>query len=208
MALTRELRRLQTWSPDNSETREALRALVTTAIRDSLPEVTQAANEGRAVIENAIAQWLTAIRDGATAAAERAKATEVLMRAAEERTQTLLAHGMEVTKKLDEWLSRTRKDLERQLREPWYRRAVPGLIAGAGTGIGMLLLLTLVRPGWTLSPSQREMLRIGESVEQIYRDATPAEQAEMRRVNHWQTVTPDSAQTPPSPRSSHNSSHR
>lgn len=77
----------------------------------------------------------------------------------------------------------------------------PWIMAG-GMALGTILLLTLLRPGWTMSSSQRTALRVGEAVIYTYANASAAERAEMRRVNRWREPGhADSAAPPPLPES-------
>jgi hypothetical protein len=68
---------------------------------------------------------------------------------------------------------------------PLWRQLLPTLGTSALCGTLMILLLTLLRPGWTLTQRQREAVTVGESVTRSYLAASPARQAEMRRVNRW-----------------------
>jgi hypothetical protein len=70
-------------------------------------------------------------------------------------------------------------------------------IMAAGVALGTILLLTLLRPGWTMSASQRTALRVGEAVIYTYSNATPAERAEMRRVNRWREPGRSETTEPP-----------
>jgi hypothetical protein len=73
-------------------------------------------------------------------------------------------------------------------------------IMAAGVSLGTILLLTLLRPGWTMSSAQRTALRVGEAVIHTYTTATPAERADMRRVNRWREPgRGDSTPPPPLP---------
>lgn len=63
-----------------------------------------------------------------------------------------------------------------------------------------IIMTTLLRPGWTMSPEQRRALRVGEAVIYTYSSAPEAERKEMRRVMRWRTPeNPDSVEAPPVP---------
>ena len=49
----------------------------------------------------------------------------------------------------------------------------------------VVLVLTLLRPGWTMSAEQRRALRVGETVIRTYAEAGEGERAEIRRVMGW-----------------------
>jgi hypothetical protein len=82
------------------------------------------------------------------------------------------------------------RDLERVGRRLGWRTWL-----SAGTSVaGTILVLTLLRPGWTMSAEQRSALRVGEAVISRYRAGSGREQAEMRQVMGWRPPTPaDSA---------------
>jgi hypothetical protein len=64
------------------------------------------------------------------------------------------------------------------------RRWAPWLLTGA-SAVMVVLALTLLRPGWTLSADQRRALRVGEAVVQSYSAASERERTEIRRVMGW-----------------------
>lgn len=63
-----------------------------------------------------------------------------------------------------------------------------------------IIMITLLRPGWTMSGEQRRALRVGEAVIYTYSSAPESERKEMRRVMRWRTPeNPDSVEAPPVP---------
>jgi hypothetical protein len=65
------------------------------------------------------------------------------------------------------------------------RQAVPYLAAAALCGVSIILTLTWTRPAWTLTAEQREALRVGQGVTELYLNSAPEQQAMMRRTNRW-----------------------
>jgi len=200
MALVRELRSLQRWSPDNPETRAALQELVRHALEQLTPRFDAITKELSDSLERSAGRVETTLREAANAGAERARATEALLKAAESRSQAILKDTKDATDTLDKWLLAMKGELQKQLREPWYRRMLPGLLAACAAGATMLLTLTLVRPGWTLTAAQREALRVGESITRTYQAAGPAQQLLMRRANGWKAAPDSSNPKPTNPR--------
>jgi hypothetical protein len=60
----------------------------------------------------------------------------------------------------------------------------------AASAVLVVLALTLLRPGWTMSAEQRRALRIGESVVRTYSAAGERERAEIRRALGWHEPEP------------------
>ncbi len=60
----------------------------------------------------------------------------------------------------------------------------------------LLLVVTLLRPGWTMSSEQRAALRVGETVIRAYDAADAGRQAEIRRVLRWRSPPPPTALAP------------
>jgi hypothetical protein len=58
------------------------------------------------------------------------------------------------------------------------------VLVGA-SAVMVVLALTLLRPGWTMSAEQRRALRVGETVIRTYAEASERERVEIRRVMHW-----------------------
>lgn len=195
MALVRELRRLHAWTPDSTETRTTLQALVASAFEASIPAIRTLLAPLLETQQRAVTTLESLIRDAADEAMRRARSTEATLAAAEQRAAAISTQLTQTTATLDDWLSRTNADFAKRMAEPWYRRALPGLAASAACGFAMILLLTLLRPGWTLTTQQRDALAVGESVTRVYLSATPAHQAEMRRVNRWRTPDPPDTTT-------------
>ena len=184
---------MQAWTPDNPQTRAALESMVAAALQACMPQIQGLVK----MITDAQAQEASALvtlfRDAAEEAARRARAAEALLTGAEKRVEPIAAGAAEATKKLDEWLQKTNEGLEKRARMPRWRQLLPTLGTSALCGVVMILLLTLLRPGWTLTHRQREALTVGESVTRSYLAASPARQAEMRRVNRWRP--PEEADT-------------
>jgi hypothetical protein len=65
--------------------------------------------------------------------------------------------------------------------------------AGALSALLLVVGMTLFRPGWTMSPTQREQIEVGRSAMHQYERADAKRRAEILRVMRW-TVP---AETPP-----------
>lgn len=75
--------------------------------------------------------------------------------------------------------------------------------AGSGALSALLLIggLTLTRPGWTMSPTQREQIEVGRSAMHQYERADGKRRKEILKVMHWTVpTTPDSASATPRPK--------
>jgi hypothetical protein len=115
---------------------------------------------------------------------------------AKEGMDRVLTHSDERLKRL----SSTAEDLVREARTLGRKLGWKVWSIAAAVSLGIIILLTLLRPGWTMSSEQRRALRVGEAVIYTYSAATPAERAEMRRVNRWrEPAQPDSTEAPPLP---------
>lgn len=67
----------------------------------------------------------------------------------------------------------------------------------AASAVMVVLVLTLLRPGWTMSAEQRRALRVGETVIRTYAEASEGEREHIRRVMGWPAPeTRDSASGP------------
>lgn len=198
MALTRELRRLQTWSPDNPETRDAMRTLLEAALGESLGTIPDQILPLAQAQETAVATLEALIRDAAEEAARRTRATEATLKSVQQQAQGIVDATRKAMKEMDDWLEKTRQEVAKKTSGPWWKHQLAPLGTAAVCGTLMVLLLTGLRPGWTLTRTQREALRIGESVSEIYLSANPADQAEMRRVNRWRaSEAADTTTAPP-----------
>lgn len=129
----------------------------------------------------------------------------------EEAHQTSLARLEQLHQRAEQLLTRVLAQAEEQSKRSAARADTlvaeaqalakhagwkPWAMAG-GVCLGVILMLTLLRPGWTMSPGQRTALRVGEAVIYTYAAASPAERAEMRRVNRWREPgRPDSTAAP------------
>lgn len=72
----------------------------------------------------------------------------------------------------------------------------PWVLVGA-SAVMVVLALTLLRPGWTMSAEQRRALRVGETVIRTYAEAGEGEREHIRRVMGWPApATDDSASRP------------
>ncbi|HEX8693659.1 MAG TPA: hypothetical protein VF746_14650 [Longimicrobium sp.] len=121
---------------------------------------------------------------------------ELVNQRAKEGTDRVLAAGEDKFRKL----SSTVEGLIGELRAAGKKLGWKPWSLAAGVSLGTILLLTLLRPGWTMTAEQRRALRVGEAVIYTYGTATPAERAEMRRVNRWrEPAEPDSTEAPPLP---------
>lgn len=155
------------------------------ATEESLAETARSAG--------AVVQLMESVMDSAVEVSERvtkeyrdanqaalARLDQLLQRVEEvlggiaSRTESELRNSAAIAEKLV-------SEAERLGRRIGWR---PWLMA-TGMALGTILLLTLLRPGWTMSSSQRTAHRVGEAVIYTYSNATPAERAEMRRVNRW-----------------------
>jgi hypothetical protein len=197
MALMRELRRFQSWTPDSPEIREAMRELVEAAFETALSGMQEKIDPLVKALEKAAAAQEAMIRDSAEEAARRTRATDATLKSVEQRSQGIAEATRSATTAVDEWLKRTNEQVAKMISEPWWKRFLPPLGAATAAGMIMILLLTALRPGWTLTTEQKEALRIGESVSGIYLAASPKDQAEMRRVNRWRS--PEAADTTTAP---------
>jgi ElaB/YqjD/DUF883 family membrane-anchored ribosome-binding protein len=65
---------------------------------------------------------------------------------------------------------------------PWVMATACALVLTLG--------VSLLRPGWTMSPSQRRAERVGDTVIRAYEAASPAERVEVRRVMGWRDPPP------------------
>jgi hypothetical protein len=201
MALTRELRRFQSWSPDRPEARAALQAMVSAALDHAISTLPALLLPLKQTEKAAVAALEKLIRDAADEAARRALATDRALKESEKRANEIATQLKDTTKDLDHWLKTEGRKLKKLTDESWYRRVLPPLASSALCGTLMVILLTALRPGWTLTRDQQEALRIGQSVTAIYLTAPPERQAEMRKVNRWRSPdATDSTTAPPSSR--------
>jgi hypothetical protein len=94
-------------------------------------------------------------------------------------------------------LQTTRKETTAALEEA--RSSLSGRMMWISGGAGALSALLLVvgmaifRPGWTMSPTQREQIEVGRSAMHQYERADAKRRAEILRVMRW--IVP--AETPP-----------
>lgn len=65
-----------------------------------------------------------------------------------------------------------------------FVRWAPWVLVGT-SAVMVVLALTLIRPGWTMSAEQRRALRVGETVIRTYAEAGEREREEIRRVMRW-----------------------
>jgi hypothetical protein len=121
---------------------------------------------------------------------------EAVMVRAEKMLDTILVQANEVSsgmiKLAEETLAEARKERSRLGRRPWIMASTLCIVT--------IALITLFRPGWTMSAEQRRANRVGEAVIFSYSAASEAERTEMRRVMRWRSPdAPDSVQAPPIP---------
>ena len=62
-----------------------------------------------------------------------------------------------------------------------------------------VLILTLLRPGWTMDRDQRTAIRVGQAVIYTYTTASEAERDSIRRAMHWRAPEQPSSRTVPPP---------
>lgn len=79
-------------------------------------------------------------------------------------------------------------DSAEQLRAAARRIGWRPWLMATGVAAALLLVVTFLRPGWTMSADQRAALRVGETVIRAYDTADPARQAEIRRVLRWRAA--------------------
>lgn len=134
---------------------------------------------------------LTTWMDGRTAQIQQEtsrKLDEVVKRIAAQAGE-----AMSRSKDTEKRTTAALEELERARRNLGWR---PWLVA-ASCAAGTILLLTLLRPGWTMSREQRTALRVGEAVIYTYGTATEPERTEMRRAMRWRAPQqPDSPEVP------------
>lgn len=121
---------------------------------------------------------------------------EAVVARAEKMLEQVLTHATaeinRLTKLAEEALADARKERSRLARRPWIMAGTLAFLT--------VLVITLLRPGWTMSAEQRRANRVGEAVIFSYSTASEAERAEMRRVMRWRSPeSPDSVQAPPIP---------
>ena len=145
-------------------------------------ELVTAQDQGATAIERLI-------RDASEEAARRAAATEEALSTAERRLHALAAKADDTTRKWDLWAKEMATRADRAAHSlTWrgrMRQMVPHMAAACLCGATMLLILTWTRPAWTLTGDQREALRVGQGVTELYLNSTPEQQAIMRRTNRW-----------------------
>lgn len=145
-------------------------------------ELVTAQDQGATAIERLI-------RDASEEAARRAAATEEVLSTAERRLAALGARTDEATRKWDQWAREMAARAEKATRAlTWrgrLRQMVPHLAAACLCGVTIVLMMTWTRPAWTLTAEQREALRVGQGVTELYLNSSPEQQALMRRTNRW-----------------------
>jgi uncharacterized membrane protein YccC len=154
-----------------------------------LEQVHAAARELAAAQDQGATAVERLIRDAADEAARRAAETEEVLSTAEHRLATLAARTDEATRKWDQWAREMAARADRASHAlTWrgrLRRMVPSLAAACLCGATIVLVMTWTRPAWTLTAEQREALRVGQGVTELYLNSTPEQQALMRRTNRW-----------------------
>jgi hypothetical protein len=148
-----------------------------------------------AVLDEAVQVSMSTSKEHRESAAATQATLEGLVQQAEKALGTTAApvegrlrEAARVAEKLVDEVERLEKRIGRR---PW--------IVAATVALGTILLLTLLRPGWTMSPGQRTALRVGEAVIYTYGNASPPERAEMRRVNRWREPGKADSLPPASP---------
>lgn len=145
-------------------------------------ELATAQDQGATAVERLI-------RDAAEEAARRAAETEEVLSTAEHRLAALAARTDEATRKWDQWAREMAARVDRATHAlTWrgrLRQVVPSLAAACLCGATIVLVMTWTRPAWTLTAEQREALRVGQGVTELYLNSTPEQQALMRRTNRW-----------------------
>ena len=137
-----------------------------------LNETGARAEETTALFQTACADVLTKLEE-ARAAAERM--VEEGTARAEEQMKRLRAAT-------DRAVDEARDAARAASWRPWVMATVCALVLTVG--------VSLLRPGWTMSASQRRAERVGDTVIRAYEAASPAERSEMRRVMGWRDPPP------------------
>lgn len=120
------------------------------------------------------------------------KLEEVVQRA-ERQVGEITARGEAQSKRIgataQELVTEARREGRRLGWRPWTMAAMVAVLT--------IVLVTLLRPGWTMSREQRRALRVGEAVIYTYGTAKEPERVEMRRVMRWRAPEqPDSTDAP------------
>ena len=106
----------------------------------------------------------------------------------------------EVIARAEEQMKRQRAATDRAVEEardaaraaswrPWVMATTCALVLTLG--------ISLLRPGWTMSPEQRRAERVGDTVIRAYEAASPAERAQMRKVMGWRDPPPADTSSSP-----------
>jgi hypothetical protein len=143
--------------------------------------------------EQSAAATARLVTEAATHSEGRTQGIELHLDMLDKRLDAAKQRSAEIAKEWDAWMIQAGKWLtntERRLKEasnpvPLWERLLPGAAISLVVALLTLGALTWLRPGWTMTSEQREALRIGEGIARHYLQASPARQAEMRRMNGW-----------------------
>lgn len=144
-----------------------------------LNEAGTRADEMTALFQTACTDVLTKLEE-ARAAAERIE-DEAKARAEEQMKRVRAA--------TDRAVEEARDAARAASWRPWVMATACALVLTLG--------VSLLRPGWTMSPSQRGAERVGDTVIRAYEAASPAERVEMRRVMGWRDPPPADTSSAP-----------
>ena len=137
-----------------------------------LNEIGTRADETTAIFQSACTEVLTKLEE-ARAAAERIE-DEARTRAEEQMKRLRAA--------TDRAVEEARDAARAASWRPWVMATACALVLTLG--------VSLLRPGWTMSPAQRRAERVGDTVIRAYEAAGSAERVEMRRVMGWRDPPP------------------
>lgn len=113
------------------------------------------------------------------------------------RTERLFAEMNNRGEAQSKRIGQTAQDLLTEARKEGQRLGWRPWIMSGTMAVFLILLVTLLRPGWTMSSDQRRALRVGESVIHTYSTAREPARAEMRRVMRWRSPEhPETTEAP------------
>ncbi len=118
---------------------------------------------------------------------------EAMIQRAELLMKEVLTRGEVQSKRI----STTAQELVTEARREGRRLGWRPWLMSSTVAVLTIFLLTVLRPGWTMSREQRRALRVGEAVIYTYSTAKDPARAEMRRVMRWSAPEhPDSTAAP------------
>jgi hypothetical protein len=196
--ISRELRRAEAVMMGTEDYAARLTRATEEAVRPVIQGLEMASRGLLTTQEQTAAAVERLIRDASEESGRRTASLGNQMRDAETRIAKLVKDTEAASKRWEEWLKAADKQVRRMGWIPRLRDLVP-IVGTAGVcSVGIVLALTWLRPGWTMTEEQREALRVGQGVTTVYLRSSAPHQAEMRRVNRWrEPLSNDSTMEPP-----------